>query len=310
MAADAADVFQTVEYRRDKWMMNRVPFALLFILTGLVFVIYLDPWPSAGRGIPLAFVALVTLTGALVGCYMLFEYMHEGRQFALRVLAGIAAVFLTIFLLFAGVWRVGAMWRGPNLGGFTMGWLMIIAGTGWIAAAVFRHVKPPRAVLTLSPAGLACHYPAIKNLLIPWSEVEGVGGTEQIGANGYPFRLEDYPAVLVSKAFYAQHIAPKRSVVGAPRKSWDAMFIEKGASMQVVLHPDFFSVQPKELREPVETRWKAFRGGPPPAAPPSVMPVRTLGNWSPTPWQAIAWGAPLVAIAAILLQAAGVRPGG
>jgi hypothetical protein len=163
--------------------------------------------------------------------------------------------------------------------------------------------------LTLSPAGLAYHHALIKNLLIPWSEVEGVGGTEQIGPGGYPFRLDDYPAVLVSQAFYEEHIAVKRSVLGGPKTSWDAMFIPKGGAMQVVLHPKFFSVKPKDVREPLEARWKAFRDGQP-STPPDVLPARQLGNWSLTLWQAVAFGVPLAAIAGILLQAMGIWPRG
>lgn len=305
MDASAADVFQTVEYRRDKWMMNRMPFALLFIAAGLLLVLILDPRPSAGPRLAFAFMALVAIVGALVACYMLFDYMYEGRNFVLRVLAGVGAFFLGLFLLFAGVIRYGGMWRGPDLGGYNMGWLMIIGGAGWIAVALFRHLRPPRPVVALSPAGLAYHGPLVKNLLIPWSEVEGVGGLEAIGMNGVPFRADDLPAVVVSKAFFEQHIAPQRSVMRGPRASWDAMFIEKGNSMQVVLHPLFFSVKPKDIREPVEARWKAFRNGPPPAQP-GAMPVRELGKWSLTPWQAIALGVPLLAIVAILLQSMGV----
>jgi hypothetical protein len=309
MDASAADVFQTVEYRRGKWMMNRVPFALLFIGAGLFLALFVDPKPAAGPRILFAFVALMVITGALVASYMLLDYLYEGRNFILRVLAGVGAFFLGVFLLLAGVVRVGGVWRGPDLGAYNMGWLMIIAGAGWTAAAVFRHVRPPRPVLALSPVGLAYHGPLIKNLLIPWIEVEGVGGTEQIGINGLPFRADDLPAVLVSKAFYEQHIAPQRSVMRGPRASWDAMFIEKGNSMQIVLHPLFFSVKPKDIRAPVEARWKAFRNGLPAAAQPGVMPVRELGKWSLTPWQAIAWGLPLLAIAAILLKSMGVGRG-
>lgn len=305
MDASAADVLQPVVYRRDKWMMNRVPFALFFIGAGLFLTLFVDPRPATGPRVLFAFVALMAITGALVTAYMLYDYMHEGRNFVLRVLAGVGAFFLGLFLLFAGVIRYGGMWRGPDLGAYNMGWLMIIGGTGWIAAAVFRHVRPPRPVLALSPAGLAYHGPLIKDLLIPWGEIEGVGGLEAIGMNGHPFRDDNVPVVTVSREFFEQHIAPQRSVMRGPRSSWDGMFFAKGASMQMVLHPLFFSVKPKDIREPIAARWKAFREGSP-SAQPSAMPVRELGKWSLTRWQAIAWGVPLIGIAAVLLHSMGV----
>ena len=42
----ATDVFETVEYSRDKWNMERVPRALLACMVGLIFVVYLDPKPA------------------------------------------------------------------------------------------------------------------------------------------------------------------------------------------------------------------------------------------------------------------------
>jgi hypothetical protein len=42
-------------------------------------------------------------------------------------------------------------------------------------------------------------------------------------------------------------------------RGWYEMFIPKGSLMQMVLHFGLFSIPPRDIREPVETRWKAFR---------------------------------------------------
>jgi len=190
---------------------------------------------------------------------------------------------------------------------------MVIGALGWIIFALYRHFKPARPILMLSPAGISYHASLLKNLLIPWHEVRGVDAFERTGASGIPDCYPDLTAVLVSREFYDRHILVKRSVFGGPKRSWDAMFLPKGSLMQMVLHYELFSVDPKHIREPVEARWKSFRIEQPSSlsdAKPIPEARQVYGAWSidGSPWQAIKFLVPLIGIIGVLAVSTGVWP--
>jgi len=313
MDAGVANVFQIVEYSRDKWTMERVPRALLFCLVGMAFVVYVDPRPP-GPGILKAFILLVGFLVIATLTLFVFEQIFEGGTAAIRLLAA-GLVTLVLMALF---WNApGELLRFPprrtRVGPNILGWMLVIGALGWITFALYRHFNPARPILMLSRAGISYHASLLKNLLIPWHEVRGVDAFERTGASGIPDRYPDLTAVLVSREFYDQHILVKRSVFGGPKRSWDTMFVPKGSLMQMVLHYELFSVDPKHIREPVEARWKSFRIEQPSSlsdAKPIPEARQVYGAWSidGSPWQAIKFLVPLIGIIGVLAVSTGVWP--
>jgi hypothetical protein len=188
---------------------------------------------------------------------------------------------------------------------------------------MYRHFKPARPMLLLSPAGIAFHADWLRDLLIPWHEVRGVEAYELMPASGMPHRYQDITAVLISKEFYEAQILPKRGFLMGPAGrvlvwllrsphshtfgGWDQVFSPTGSSMQMVLHYTLFSIPPKQVREPIEARWKAFRNEPPsslPAARPITQAREVYGTWSidGSVWQTIQFLVPLIGIVAILVD--------
>jgi hypothetical protein len=196
--------------------------------------------------------------------------------------------------------------RMPAAPGNVLGMAMIIGAIGWIGFAVFRHFRPARPILTLSPAGISFHISWLKDLLIPWHEVQAVDALETAAHGSFPQRFPDTTVVVVSDGFYRQHILPKRPFLAG--RFWKQVFWPKRESMQMVLHHGLFSIGPKDIREPVEARWKAFRGAPPsmpPDAGPALQAHQVYGAWSidGSLWQTATFVVPLVGIAAVLAAA-------
>jgi hypothetical protein len=321
MHREMADILQTVEYSRDKWRMERVPRALLACLLGVV-LIRLDPNPP-GHAFLLAFVFMFVVAAVLLLTSVLFHQIIEGRSAAARLLALVVAAGIVVVY-----WdRLGDLLtpnypRYPsNVPASIVGWMVVFGAFGWLAFALYRHVRPPRPFIRLSPAGISYDTPMIKNLLIPWHEVQDVGAVERTGINGLPLRLQDLTAVAVSQPFYEEHILARRGFMSGPNSSWNAVFIPKpdGSWMQIVLYPRTFAVAPEDLREPVAARWKAFRDKPPLVSSDAgakseasqishrEISHKIYGTWSidGSLWQATKFLAPLIGIVAVLALAVG-----
>lgn len=295
-----ADVFQTVEYSRDKRTMETVPRALLLCLLGLVLALYLDSEPP-GRTMLLAFVFMFFVAVVLIAVRQMFE----GRNVAIRALAS-AIVILILVALF---WdRPGDLLapkspRGPrNVPASVWGWILVYGAVGWIAFALYRHFIPPRPILMLSTVGISFHLPWLRDLLIPWREIQGVDALEIADPSGAVRRTDDATVVLVSKAFYDRHIEARVSSILPSAR----IFFPKGPSMQVLLPYPWFSIAPAHIREPVDARWKAFRHVPPTDAKPTSEARQVYGTWSidGSLWQATKFLVPLVGIIAVLVHAA------
>jgi hypothetical protein len=308
MDAGTADVFQTVEYSRDKRTMETVPKALLVCILGLLLTFYLDPQPP-GRTMLFAFVFMFFLAAVLLVALYLFQQIFEGHHAAIRLVA-LVIVILALVVLF---WdRPGDLLRPrhsrypKNLPASVLGWIVIYGSIGWIAVALYRHFFPPRPIMTLSPAGISFHVSWLKGLLIPWREIEGVGPLEIVDAWGAVHRTDNATVVVLPKAFYEQHIEARMSAFQLPAK----IFFPKGASMQMMLSYYWFAVEPKDIRDPIEARWKAFRNGPRADGKPSSQAPRVYGVWSidGSRWQAATLLVPLIGIMAVLIHAAIRQP--
>jgi hypothetical protein len=216
------------------------------------------------------------------------------------------------------------------------GWIFILVGLGFIARALARLAFPARPILTLSPAGIAFHLRFLNNTLVPWHEVKDVAALDLTGPHGPPDRYPDVTALLISNEFYERHLLPKYRrwekplartlyfligptwqirATALPGEEWELMFRPKGALMQMALpHPMlWFRIDPKDLRDPVEARWKAFRDRrgtsvPTTKAQPPRGAALVYGKWSPklTRWQAVLIVVPLIGILAVLTNAIGV----
>ena len=207
-------------------------------------------------------------------------------------------------------------------------WVLVLVALGFIVYVLARHWFPARPVMTLSPAGISLHLVFLKGALIPWHEVQDVADFDLTGPHGPPWRYPDVTTVLMSQDFYERHIVPKRRIAPtdyetliyfiAPRymtlgAGWDDVFRPKGTLMQMALpHPVWFKIHPKDIRAPVEARWKAFRDrreaatsvpsikAAPPHGPAQVYGMSSLRL---SPWRAVLYIVPLLGILAVATNA-------
>jgi hypothetical protein len=70
----------------------------------------------------------------------------------------------------------------------------------------------------------------------------------------------DVTVILLPKPFYDQRIFVDSILLRGP--GWKANFVPKGSLVQMALHHELVSVEPRALREAVEARWLAFRDRP------------------------------------------------
>jgi len=313
MSTPAADLSETVAYSMDKWLINRIPWALWSCAAGLVVVLHADS--SGGNGAVLAFVYLALLGLAFAGFATMALIDRSGISFIVQlpfhilvfvVVAFIIGIVVAVFggSLGSTVGTVGAtrwsMLVDPPANVF--GWMLIYLGIGWIAFAAFRHFHPARPLLMLTPAGILFHRSWLRELFIPWQDIHGVGPSDSGGRIVTNSRAI---TVLVTKDFHEQQIAPKRSFFAPPGSEY--MFKPEGEMMQMVLNSAQAAVDVADYRVPIEMRWKAFLDQPR-RTPPSASPLTTAvvyGRWSFTgSWgQVIQFLAPLLAMVAVVPHA-------
>jgi hypothetical protein len=152
--------------------------------------------------------------------------------------------------------------------GIVLCWVM---GAGLVGFTLWRRSNRGKPIFTLAPDGIHYRIPLVKKFLIPWHEIQGVD-TIDIEA-GYwsilwstetfryhTFVVRDVTVVLLPKPFYDKWIHVDFFFLRGP--AWKANFIPSGDLVQMALHHEFVSVEPKPLREAVEARWLAFRERP------------------------------------------------
>jgi hypothetical protein len=261
--------------------------------------------------------------------------VHDRLEY--RAAAEIVRLLPTgLFLIFAGlfIFALVNLDREPwTLIGIILCWVF---GIGVSAVALCTRSNPGKPLFTLSPAGIHYRIPWVEELLIPWCEIQAVD-TIDVATGHWSFywytriptpkynavNFRNVTVVLVSKQFYDAQIFIDSFFLRGP--GWKANFIPKGELVQVALHHELVSVEPQALRHAVETRWHAFRGRPV-AAPartsvPSVTAAQTIDapgsvaayavamGDSPkamTTWEAVKIAVPLIGIAAMLANLAGL----
>jgi hypothetical protein len=146
--------------------------------------------------------------------------------------------------------------------------LCLVLGVGLTGFTLWRRWHHGKPVFTLSPDGIRYRIPLIKEVVIPWREIQGVDtidieagywsilpSTKTIYYN--TFILRDVTVILLPQRFYEQQLHISSFLLRGP--AWKANFIPKGELVQMALHHEYVSVEPRALREAVESRWRAFR---------------------------------------------------
>jgi hypothetical protein len=220
--------------------------------------------------------------------------------------------------------------------------LCVAFGTCLVALALWRRIHHGKPLFRLSPDGIDYRIPWLKALHIPWGEIRGID-TIDVEARYWSFwdfrhgfqvipdrKVVNYPnvtVVLVSKEFYDRRIGVPPLLLPGP--GWRANFIPKDGLVQVALHHDLVSAEPRPLREAVEARWIAFRDRPGRTSVPSVAVGQDNAKAASKPvvaratsgavvvamgdnpkalsrWQVVASSALLVGIAILLANLAGL----
>ena len=185
----------------------------------------------------------------------------------------------------------------------TLGWMFVLFSLGYVAFAFWKHLRPERPMVSLSPDGVRLHISWLKGLLIPWHEIERVGHLEHVLPGGTVSRHPGAVVVEISHDFYERHILPRRTFLSG--QLWSSMFqprnpqsdAQKGGQMQMLLPYTWFSISLEEMRQPIEARWNAFRersaDAPSQASnePPLRMSAWSLGTLPR--WQQLSFAVPM-----------------
>lgn len=143
--------------------------------------------------------------------------------------------------------------------------ICLTAGIGIIGLALWKRFNRSRPVFVLSPAGVHYRIPWVKEFVVPWREIRGVDAIDITSSNWSIRRpgtitFSDVTAVLVSKEFYDAYIHVSSLFLRGP--GWGNVFVPKDALVQMALHHELVSVEPRALREAVKARWQAFHDQP------------------------------------------------
>lgn len=317
MDVAAVAVARPVEYSSDKWFMDRIPWALWACVAGLAIALNAADRGENGPALALVYLAALAMVFAGLVAIELIE------RSPLPFLAILPIVFIAVIVVTATVAAVvglvgGSIGRSGSRPWHSrlvdppfdvFGWMLIYLGCGWIAYALLRHARPARPIIVLSPAGFAYRRSWLGDLVIPWSDVQGVGLLETAGTFTPPSPFAVY--IVVSRDFHARSIVPKLSRLAAIGTG--NVLIARGEGVQMVLTGPGLAVDLEDLRGPIEARWHAFRDQPPLADPALAAPPEApiiYGRWRPdgTWWQAIKLLAPLAALCAVGLHAGGIWP--
>ncbi|KRR16669.1 hypothetical protein CQ14_13715 [Bradyrhizobium lablabi] len=209
--------------------------------------------------------------------------IHQTLEY--RSTAAIVRLLPTgLLLIFLGllIYALVDLDREPwTIIGIVLCWVF---GAGLVALTLWRRSNPGKPLFTLSPTGIHYRIPMVKEVLIPWREIQAIG-TVDVEATYWSFfqfgdfatrnllLLRDVTVVLLSKSFYDRRIFVDSAFLRGP--GWSANFIPKGSQVQMALHHEFVSVEPRALRAAVEARWLAFRDTP--AAEPARTSVPSVG---------------------------------
>jgi hypothetical protein len=102
--------------------------------------------------------------------------------------------------------------------------------------------------------------PATKEVFVPWHEGQGMESIDISGTNWLGLKFRNVTVALVSKSFYDANIFIDS--VFKRGQYWRYQFIPKGDMVQIAVHYELQAIPAAEVREAVESRWRAFSGHP------------------------------------------------
>lgn len=163
-------------------------------------------------------------------------------------------LLLGLLSLAAGIFL---LWLDDELKTRLMGYFGLGIGLLICGYEFHRFFNPSKPLLVLSPKGIGMRIELVKDYLIPWSEVRGVGSADiETSFRGQRMKFDNVTYVEVSEAFYDRVIFVDNWILRGP--GWDTNYIPAGGLVRVALHHEILPVTAPELRAAVETRWKAF----------------------------------------------------
>ena len=299
------DLERTVVYSRDRWQMRLVPWALLLIALGLVFIIVEKAPLGASLGLGAVEISGLSII-MLIGYFLLFQ-IFEGRAWLLRLLC--LLIFLGVLYFFFFGSGSGASLPHKSTGRIDVaGGVLMLAGLGYIAYALYRHWMPGEPILMLSPAGVRLHWFWLRDVEVPWARIDAIEHHKAF-ASPLMWGTIDTPTVKVSRETFDRLIETKRNFLADPH--WRHMFMVGEEQALIILHPAIFALKPEDISAPLTARWNAFHSAPPVPfdAVPAAEPV-VLGLWhDERSWtQALTFGVPLALVLALLLYAIAFPP--
>jgi hypothetical protein len=216
------------------------------------------------------------------------ERAFGSEQYMLRQIP--LAAILFVLGIATLVWPSEFQWQGHLIGA-----ALALASLAYIVFACFRAFVPGPPRLVLSRDGIRQRLSHGRILHIPWDEVQGVIYVDHrlMNVRGFWQTVRDVPAVLVSPAFY-ERVMPHQPFM---RRSlnWGHFAEPRNGAMLVLFRHDYLGTRPRDLREALETRWRAFSRHPNAARPQhETRPVRLVPDWL------LPWVAPAVVLIAVL----------
>jgi len=298
MSRTEIDVARTVEYSGDWRTMEQVPKALSLLFFGLIFAVLIDPQPPSTIWKVAIFVIAMMAFSILVDYVFTLSSAAGSEIVRGLAIAVIVGVLLAIFLRDPSNFiRYRRTTGGIPMGG--AGLIIAIVACGWLAFSLLNPLRPPPPVLRLTPGGMTLKFPVLKQMHIPWNEVRDVRQSTHRWLFGkYP--NEGATEIVVGKGFYARSLHVANTFMRGP--NWKYMFIPEGDGIVITLHHDLFGVAPGDVREPIRTRWLAFKDAPV-ATPASTEPAIVHGRWAldGSLWQSLKFGAPALANIAVIV---------
>jgi hypothetical protein len=174
------------------------------------------------------------------------------------------AALLLLLGLFVGPPRNWPLMGPPVRLALTVGSFAYIVFACWR-----RFVAPGRPRLVLSTQGIDQRLSHGHILHIPWHEVQDVVSIDHtvVTIRGFRHTTRDVPAVVVSAAFYAREM-PHKPWLRRPL-NWGHFAEAENETVKIVFRHDYLGTRAPDLRQAIETRWRAFSRHPNAKLPPS-----------------------------------------
>ena len=173
------------------------------------------------------------------------EYRADA-EFASWLPIGLLTCFCGLFLFAL------AMPELPPLGETIGAAAAIPTGLGITVFALWRRFRRGRPVYVLAPEGIVIRVAFVKDIVIPWREIQAVDTIEITFRHWMAWRSRvlhypDVTVVLVSRRFYDAHIFIDSLFLRGPY--WhEGKFIQKGELVQCALHHEVVSAEPRAAR--------------------------------------------------------------